>query len=75
MCYVRQLGFGRVNVLFNGFVHVFQDHRDRLPTPARALKSWQKMGQLGEGAPAPMEAAGLVIGRMFRAGRLIEGAA
>ena len=75
MCYVRQLGFGRANMLFNGFMHVFQDHRGRLPTSARALKSWQRLGQQGEGAPVPMEAVALVICRLFRSGRLIEGSA
>ena len=48
MCYVRQVGFGRANMLFNGFMRIFQDHRDRLPTAARALKSWQRLGQQGE---------------------------
>ena len=37
LCYVREASSGRANMLFNGFMHICQDHRDRLPTSARAL--------------------------------------
>jgi len=75
LCYVREASFGQANMLFNGFMHIFEDHRDRLPTSARALKSWLRFGQQGEGEPVPMESVGLIIYYLFQAGLLIEGAA
>ena len=75
MCYVREVSYGRANMLFNGFMRIFESHRDHLPTAARALKSWLRLGQQGEGEPVPMEAVGIIIGFLFRNGLLLEGAA
>ena len=75
MCYVMQLPFSRGSALFNGFMRIFEDHRNRLPVAARALKSWSRMGFQKEGAPVPFEAVGSVLYDLFEHGQLYEGAA
>ena len=75
MCYVMQLPFSRGSALFNGFMHIFEDHRNKLPVAARALKSWSRMGFQKEGAPVPFEAVGCVLYDLFEHGQLYEGAA
>eukprot|EP00959_Pyramimonas_sp_CCMP1952_P353796 7412552-Pyramimonas_sp.AAC.1 len=62
-------------MLFDGVMRVFQGHGGRLPTAARVPKSWQRLGQQGEGASVPMGAVALVICKLFRTGLLVEGSA
>ena len=47
------------------FCHVFEDHRERLPAAARALKAWQRLGQVGEGKPLPKEAVACIALEFF----------
>ena len=75
MCYVKKESFGKASALFNGFMHIFEDHRNRLPISARALKSWLRMGFQNEGAPVPFEAVALVLLDLFSHGKLYEGGA
>ena len=39
MCYVQQDSFMKASYLFNGFMHIFEDHGNFLPVAARVLKS------------------------------------
>ena len=75
MCYVKNQPFSKASALFNGFMHIFEDHRNRLPVSSRALKSWLRMGFQNEGAPVPFEAVGLLLVDLFTEGKLYEGGA
>ena len=61
MCYVRDLGFSRGSYLMNGFMHIFEDHRNFLPLSAGALKAWERQQTIQEGEPIPFQAMGLII--------------
>eukprot|EP00972_Heterocapsa_arctica_P017864 2639409-Heterocapsa_arctica.AAC.1 len=53
-------------------MHIFEDHRDRMPTAVRALKAWSKLHSFGEGAGIPREAVAMIGVRMIEDGHILE---
>ena len=74
-CYVRNQGYSKGSVLFNGFMHIFEDHRNFLPLSARALKAWERQQQGQEGQPIPLQGLALVILDLCEAGLVYEACA
>ena len=75
LCYLKGDNYMKASLTFNGFMHIFEDHRGKLPTAHRALKSWERMQFGGEGHPIPFQAMGVIIMRMLEMGHLLEGCA
>ena len=73
MCYVDLSGYNAGCFTFHGFLHIFEDHRGRMPTSARALQSWSRLVQQGEGGPLATESVASVALRLFERGFLHEG--
>eukprot|EP00959_Pyramimonas_sp_CCMP1952_P444420 9304865-Pyramimonas_sp.AAC.1 len=65
----------KASLAFNGFMHIFENHRGRPPTAHRALKSWERTQFGGEGHPIPCQAMGVIIARMLAMGHLLEASA
>ena len=71
-CYIH---LGSVNTganTFFGFLHIFEDHREKMPISARALKAWQRMAQGNEGGPIARETVGAIALMFFRRGLILE---
>eukprot|EP00972_Heterocapsa_arctica_P015154 2232126-Heterocapsa_arctica.AAC.1 len=60
MCYIGEEPYTRGSCALFGFMHIFQDHRDRMPTAVRALRAWSKLHSFGEGAGIPREAVAMI---------------
>ena len=52
MCYQRSEPVSRGSKLFNGFMHVFPEHRGRMTLSARAIACWERLAKGAEGGPA-----------------------
>ena len=52
MCYRRSEPESRGSKLFNGFMHVFPEHRGRMTLSARAIACWERLATGAEGGPA-----------------------
>ena len=59
----------------NGFMHIFEDHRNFLPLSARALKAWERQQTIQEGEPIPFQAMGLIIQQLCSMGAIYEACA
>ena len=60
LCYDEQKGLPTGLHAFSGFNAVFCECIGQLPESNRAVKAWQKLEILGEGAPIPWEGVGAV---------------
>ena len=72
LCYLHRSSVGVGNAVFFGFLHVYEDHRDKMPQAARALKSWLRMAAQGEGKPLARTTIGCIALWMIQQGRLYE---
>ena len=70
LCYVDEKGFHEGSNCFFGFLHIFGDHKDRMPLSARALQAWSRLIQQAEGMPLCRESIGAIALQMLRQGRL-----
>ena len=70
-CYVDLTSVNTGSLAFFGFLHIFEDHRDKMPTAARALKAWQRLAQGNEGGPISRETVGILALAMIISGKLI----
>ena len=59
--------------MVHDFMHIFEDHRDRLPSAIRALRAWSRLLSFQEGAGVPREAIAHIGIQMWLNGLLIEG--
>ena len=72
LCYLHRSSVGVGNAVFFGFLHVYEDHRDKMPQAARALKSWLRMAAQGEGKPLARTTIACIALWMIRHGKLYE---
>ena len=70
LCYGDEKGFHEGSNCFFGFIHIFGDHKDRMPLSARALQAWSRLIQQAEGMPLCRESVGAIALQMLRQGRL-----
>eukprot|EP00959_Pyramimonas_sp_CCMP1952_P030988 649870-Pyramimonas_sp.AAC.1 len=59
----------------NGFMHIFEDHRNFLPLSARALMAWERQQTIQEGEPVPFQAMCLIMQQLCRMGAMLEACA
>ena len=60
----------RAATAFFGFLHIFADHKDKMPLSARALQAWARLVKEAEGMPFCKETVGAVAARMLQRGRV-----
>ena len=70
LCYERNGSFSHGSQAFHGFLHIFPEHRDRMPLAARALRSWTALAAQGEGGPLALEAVGPIVCELCKRGEL-----
>ena len=64
LCYDGQVGLSTGLHAYSGFSAVYCECIGRLPESARAIKAWQKLEILGEGAPIPWLGVGAIASWM-----------
>ena len=72
LCYLHLSSVGVGNAVFFGFLHIYEDHRDKMPQSARALKSWLRMASQGEGKPMDRSSIACVAMWLLKRGKLYE---